>query len=58
MTLLADESVDSPIVDRLHQDGHTVLYIADPDPGIDDDTVLMKRTAIEPRNTVVPGAEE
>lgn len=40
MNLLADESVDRPIVDRLRQDGHTVLSIADMDPGIDDNAVL------------------
>lgn len=40
MNLLADESVDRPIVDRLRQDGHTVLSIADLDPGIDDNAVL------------------
>ena len=40
MNLLADESVDSPIVDRLRQDGHTVRYIAESDPGIHDGAVL------------------
>ena len=40
MNLLADESVDSPIVERLRQDGHVVFYIAELDPGIDDDAVL------------------
>ena len=40
MNLLADESVDKPIVDRLRQDSHSVLYIADLDPSIDDDAVL------------------
>ena len=40
MNLLADESVDKPIVDRLRRDGHTVLYIAELDPSIDDDAVL------------------
>ena len=29
MNLLADESVDKPIVERLRQDSHTVLYIAE-----------------------------
>ncbi len=42
MNLLADESVDKPIVDRLRQDGHTVLYIAELDPSIDDDAVLHR----------------
>ena len=40
MNLLADESVDRPIVDRLRQDGHSVRYIAESDPGIHDDAVL------------------
>ena len=40
MNLLADESVDKPIVDRLRQDSHTVKYIAEVHPSIDDDTVL------------------
>lgn len=40
MNLVADESVDQPIVDRLRQDGHTVLSIADLDPGIADNAVL------------------
>jgi predicted nuclease of predicted toxin-antitoxin system len=42
MNLLADESIDKPIVDRLRQDGHNVLYIAELDPSIDDDTVLHR----------------
>ncbi|MCZ6678519.1 MAG: DUF5615 family PIN-like protein [Candidatus Poribacteria bacterium] len=41
MNLLADESVDKPIVDGLRQDGHNV-YIAELDPSIDDDTVLRR----------------
>lgn len=42
MNLLADESIDKPIVDRLRQDGHSVLYIAEFSPSIDDDTVLQR----------------
>jgi predicted nuclease of predicted toxin-antitoxin system len=38
--LVADESVDKQIVDRLPSLGHEILYIAEFDPGIDDDTVL------------------
>ena len=34
MNLLADESVDRPIIDRLRRDGHSVRYIAESDPGI------------------------
>ena len=40
MNLLADESVDRPIVDRLRDMGHTVRYIAESAPGIDDASVL------------------
>ena len=40
MNLLADESVDRQIVDRLRQDGHAVRYIAEMTPGISDDRVL------------------
>ena len=40
MNLLADESVDRQIVDRLRQDGHDVLYIAEVEPGIPDDAVF------------------
>jgi predicted nuclease of predicted toxin-antitoxin system len=40
MNLLADESVDKPIVEQLRQDGHDVLYVAEMEPGIPDDIVL------------------
>ena len=40
MRLVADEGVDRQIVERLRQDGHTVQYIAEMDPGISDDRVL------------------
>ena len=40
MNFLADESVDRQIVDRLRQDGHSVVYVAETDPGIDDKIVL------------------
>lgn len=36
MNLLADEGVDHPIVEQLRQEGHTVFYIAEMEPGIDD----------------------
>jgi predicted nuclease of predicted toxin-antitoxin system len=39
MNLLADESVDQQI-DRLRQDGHNVLYIAEAEPSISDDLVF------------------
>ena len=49
MILLADESVDRPIVERLRQDGHDTTYVAELAPGISDDDVLREannRTAL------------
>lgn len=40
MNLLADESIDWPIVERLRSDGHQVWYVAEMDPGIPDEAVL------------------
>jgi hypothetical protein len=40
--VVADENIDQQIVDRLRLDGHDVLFIGEVDPGIDDDTVLLK----------------
>jgi predicted nuclease of predicted toxin-antitoxin system len=40
MNFLVDEGVDRQIVDKLSQDGHSVLYIAEMAPGIADDEVL------------------
>lgn len=40
MNLLADESVDRQIVERLRQAGHDVLYIAEVEPGIPDNLVF------------------
>jgi len=40
MNLLADESVDRQIVERLRQDGHDVLYIAEVEPSISDAAVF------------------
>jgi predicted nuclease of predicted toxin-antitoxin system len=42
MNILADESVDRQIVERLRQDGHEVLYIAEMEPSIEDDLVLER----------------
>lgn len=41
MNLLADESVDRPVVDRLRQQGHDVVYVAELSPGMSDDQVLQ-----------------
>jgi predicted nuclease of predicted toxin-antitoxin system len=42
VSLLADEDVDGPGVERLRQDGHTVLYVAEMEPGIADEAILQK----------------
>ena len=42
MNLLADEGVDRQIVERLRQEGHHVLYVAEMEPGIDDDVILAQ----------------
>jgi predicted nuclease of predicted toxin-antitoxin system len=42
MNLLADESVERQIVERLRQDGHEVLYVAEMEPSIPDDIVLER----------------
>ncbi len=42
MNLLADESVERQVVERLRQDGHKVLYVAEMEPGIADDIVLER----------------
>ena len=46
MNLLADESVDKPIVDRLREDSHTVAFIAEMRPGIPDEEVLAQANAL------------
>jgi predicted nuclease of predicted toxin-antitoxin system len=40
VNLFADESVDWPIVERLRQDSHDVIYVAELAPSITDDEVL------------------
>ncbi len=40
MNFVADESVDQQIVERLRDDGHSVIYVAEMDPGIPDDEVI------------------
>jgi predicted nuclease of predicted toxin-antitoxin system len=42
MKLLADESIDLPIVENLRRDGHFVLYVAEMAPGIQDNEVLKQ----------------
>jgi predicted nuclease of predicted toxin-antitoxin system len=40
MKLVADESIDQPIVERLRADGHEVVAILEAGPGLPDDEVL------------------
>ncbi len=40
MNILADESVEAPIIARLLQDGHSVIAIATVSPGVTDLAVL------------------
>ncbi len=40
MNVVADESVDRPIVERLRRDGHETYYIAEQTPSVSDDVVL------------------
>lgn len=40
MKLVADEGVDRQIVERLRDEGHTVLFVAEFEPGLPDDGVL------------------
>lgn len=44
MNFLADESIDQPIVNRLRQDGHDVVAIAELQPSLLADVVLSKAT--------------
>lgn len=37
---MADESVDGPIVESLRINGHHVIYVAELDPGLDDEEVF------------------
>ena len=41
MNFLVDESVDRQVVERLRQDGHDIAYVAEMEPGIDDEDVLQ-----------------
>jgi predicted nuclease of predicted toxin-antitoxin system len=40
MNFVADEGVDRQIVERLRQDGHEILYVAEMGPSITDEEVL------------------
>ena len=42
MNLLCDEGVDRPIVSYLREQGHSIFYVAELEPGVDDQFVLSK----------------
>ena len=48
MNLLADESVDRQIVERLQQDGHHVLYIAETEPKYRLEAAAFRRPHFPP----------
>lgn len=47
MNVLADESVDLPIVERLRAVGHDVIYVAELSPSIKDEEVLQKANQLD-----------
>jgi predicted nuclease of predicted toxin-antitoxin system len=47
VNLLADEGVDRQIVALLRQGGHHVQYVAELEPGIDDNTVFEKANQVK-----------
>ena len=42
MNVVADEGVDGPVVQRLRDDGHAVIYVAELSRGVTDDDVLRQ----------------
>ena len=42
MNLLADEGVDRQVVDLLREEGHSVSYVAEMEPGVQDEDVLSQ----------------
>lgn len=42
MNIVADESVDRQVIERLRADGHCVQFVAEFAPGIDDEAVLRE----------------
>lgn len=42
MKLVADESIDKQIVDCLREHGHSVSFVAETSPSLDDDAVLAR----------------
>lgn len=56
MNLLADESIDAPIVERLRADGHDVGYVAEISPSIPDDAVLDRANSL--RSLLITGDKD
>jgi hypothetical protein len=44
MKFIADENVDSIIVERLRNDAHAVMYVIEMQPGIPDERCFNERT--------------
>jgi predicted nuclease of predicted toxin-antitoxin system len=42
VNLVADEGIDRPVVERLRQDGHHVVYVAELSPSVPDEEVLRQ----------------
>ncbi|MBI3735422.1 DUF5615 family PIN-like protein [Candidatus Sumerlaeota bacterium] len=42
MSLLADENIDRQVVERLREDGFSVVYVAELEAGAPDDLILRK----------------
>lgn len=55
MNLVAHEGVDRLVVERLREDGHEVLYVAELSPSVSDEEVLQQANA---RNAVLLTADE
>jgi predicted nuclease of predicted toxin-antitoxin system len=45
VNLVADEGVDRPVVDRLRQEGHDVVYVAELSPSVPDEEVVRRANA-------------
>jgi predicted nuclease of predicted toxin-antitoxin system len=45
VNLVADEGVDRAVVERLRQDGHDVVYVAELSPSVADEEVLGRANA-------------
>jgi len=56
MNLLADENIEQQVVERLRQDGHAVLYVAEMEPGIPDELVLQR--ANDERSMLITGDKD